>query len=29
MTLKATGPKAATLQLEWEKHIASVPIAVK
>jgi len=29
MALSATGPKAARLQLEWENHIASVPITVK
>ena len=29
MTLSATGPKSAKLQLEWEQHIASVPITVK
>ena len=29
MTLKATGAKSATLRLEWEKHIASVPITIK
>ena len=29
MTLSATGPKTGKLQLEWENHIASVPIAVK
>ena len=29
MTLTATGPKSATLRLEWEKHIASVPITLK
>jgi hypothetical protein len=29
MTLSSTGPKTAKLQLEWENHIASVPITVK
>ena len=29
MTLTATGPKSAKLQLEWERHIASVAITVK
>jgi Protein of unknown function (DUF2911) len=29
MTLSATGPKTARLQLAWEHHIASVPITVK
>lgn len=29
MTLSATGPKTAKLQLEWEQHIASVAITVK
>ncbi len=29
MTLSATGPKSAKLQLEWEHHIASVPVSVK
>lgn len=29
MILTATGPKSATLRLEWEKHIASVPITLK
>lgn len=29
MTLSATGPKSANLQLEWEHHIASVPVSVK
>jgi hypothetical protein len=29
MTLSSTGPKTGKLQLEWENHIASVPIAVK
>ena len=29
MILSATSPKAGKLQLEWENHIASVPIAVK
>ena len=29
MTLTATGPKSATLRLEWEKHIASVAITLK
>jgi hypothetical protein len=29
MTLSSTGPKTGKLQLEWEKHIASVAIAVK
>jgi hypothetical protein len=29
MTLSATGPKTGKLQLEWENHIASVPITVK
>jgi hypothetical protein len=27
--LSSTGPKTGKLQLEWENHIASVPIAVK
>jgi hypothetical protein len=29
VTLSAAGPKTAKLQLEWENHIASVPITVK
>jgi opacity protein-like surface antigen len=29
MTLSATGPKTGKLQLEWENHIASVPITLK
>jgi hypothetical protein len=29
MTLSQTGPKTAKLQMEWENHIASVPITVK
>jgi hypothetical protein len=29
MTLSATGPKSARLQLEWEHHIASVSITAK
>src|SRR3984885_3927964 len=29
MMLSSTGPKAGKLELAWEKHIASVPIAVK
>lgn len=29
MTLTSTGPKSAKLQMEWENHIASVPITVK
>src|SRR3954470_10309493 len=29
MTLSSTGPKTGKLQLEWENHIASVPISVK
>jgi len=29
MTLTATVPKSAKLQLEWEQHIASVAIMVK
>lgn len=29
MTLSSTGPKTGKLQLEWERHIASVPITVK
>ena len=29
MTLSATGPKSAKLQLEWEHHIASVSITAK
>lgn len=29
MTLSSTGPKTGRLQLEWERHIASVPITVK
>jgi len=29
MTLSGTGSKTGKLQLEWENHIASVPIAVK
>ena len=29
MTLSATGPKSAMLQMEWEHHIATVPITVK
>jgi hypothetical protein len=29
MTLSMTGPKAGKLQLEWENHVASVPIAAK
>jgi hypothetical protein len=28
MTLSGTGPKTGRLQLEWENHIASVPIAL-
>ena len=29
MTLSGTGPKSAKLQLEWERHIASVSISMK
>ncbi len=29
MTLSSTGPRTGKLQLEWENHIASVPIALK
>lgn len=29
ITLSSTGPKTGKLQLEWENHIASVPISVK
>jgi hypothetical protein len=29
VALSSTGPKTGKLQLEWENHIASVPIAVK
>jgi hypothetical protein len=29
MTLSSTGPTTGKLQLEWEQHIASVPIALK
>ena len=29
MTLSSTGPKTGKLQLEWEHHIASVPITLK
>jgi hypothetical protein len=29
MTLSATGPKSGKLQMEWEKHIASVSFALK
>jgi hypothetical protein len=29
MTLSGTGPKTGKLQLEWENHIASVPITLK
>jgi Protein of unknown function (DUF2911) len=29
MTLTGAGPKTGKLQLEWENHIASVPITVK
>jgi hypothetical protein len=29
MTLSATGPKSARLQLEWEHHIAAVSISAK
>lgn len=29
IALSSTGPKTGKLQLEWERHIASVPIAVK
>jgi len=29
ITLSSTGPKSGKLQLEWENHIASVPITVK
>ena len=29
MTLSGTGPKTGQLQLEWENHIASVPITLK
>lgn len=29
MTLSSTGPKSGMLQLEWEHHIATVPITVK
>jgi hypothetical protein len=29
MTLSATGPKSGKLQMEWENHIASVPITLK
>jgi hypothetical protein len=28
-TLSSTGPKTGKLQLEWENHIASVPITLK
>ena len=28
ITLAATGPKAGKLQLEWERHIASVPLTL-
>lgn len=29
VTLSSTGPNAGTLRLEWENHIATVPIRVK
>ena len=29
MVLTSTGPKSGKLSLEWEKHIASVPITLK
>lgn len=29
MTLSQTGPKTGKLQMEWENHIATVPITVK
>jgi len=29
VTLSGTGPKAGKLQLEWENHIASIPITLK
>ncbi len=29
MTLSSTGPKTGLLRLEWEHHIATVPITVK
>ena len=29
MTLASAGGKTGKLQLEWENHIASVPITVK
>jgi hypothetical protein len=29
MTLSGTGPRTGKLQLEWENHIASVPITLK
>lgn len=29
MTLTSTGPKSARLQMQWENHVASVPITVK
>jgi hypothetical protein len=29
MTLSSAGPKTGKLQLEWENHVASVPITVK
>ena len=29
MTLTVNGPRSATLRLEWEKHIATVPITLK
>jgi hypothetical protein len=29
MTLSGTGAKSATLRLEWENHIATVPITLK
>jgi hypothetical protein len=29
ITLSSSGPKTGKLQLEWDNHVASVPIAVK
>jgi hypothetical protein len=29
MTLSSAGPKTGKLELDWEKHIASVPITLK
>lgn len=29
MTLSSTGPKSGKLQMEWDNHIASVPITLK